>query len=162
MRIGSFINPNPFHLLPFILACLAFAIGCNDNASPETTDAKLIKVVDDSLFATFYSVQQDDFSIEDGEIIKDMLELEVSFLGGCREHEFSLMAEKFIAKSNHPQGAFLPIHNARDDTCAIAMSEVLFFDLSPYREHLQSSGLLEAGTILVSINSGLYGFRYDF
>ena len=161
MLIMSLNNPNPFCSLPFVLACLAFAVGCNDDTNAETTDTKLITVVDHSQYAAYHSIQQNDFSIEDGEIIKDILELKISFLGGCREHEFSLYAGNGIAKSNPPQGVFLLIHNTRDDTCAIETREVLFFDLSPYREYLQSSGLLDAGTIVVSINSGLYCYQHN-
>ncbi len=148
--------------LTLLLTSAVILAGCIDDPDLNTPEAVPVIVADDSLYVYYLENPQDEFSISDGEVTKDILKLTVSFLGNCKEHEFELIAGKGIAKTNPPIGYMLLIHDARADTCRAEMNEVLYFGLSPYRKYLQSSGLLESGTIMVSIGNGLAGFIYDF
>lgn len=148
--------------LSLLLGCAITLAGCDENTNQEGMDVIPVVVVDDSTFTAYLKMAAVDITVEKGEIREDILQLDISFLGGCEEHVFELIAAKGIAKSNPPVGYILLIHDTNADTCTAEMSEVLFIDLSPYREYLQSSGLVRSGTISVSINYGLYGFKYHF
>ncbi len=147
--------------LTLLLTCGIVLVGCIDDPDLNTPEAVPI-IVDDSLYVYYSKLPQAEFLIEDGEIIKDILKLSVSYSGGCGEHEFGLIASKGIAKDNPPIGYMLLTHDAHADTCRAEMNEVLLFDLTPYRKHLQSSGLLESGTVLLPINNGLGQFLAQF
>ena len=148
--------------LTLLLGCAITLAGCNENTGQERMDVIPVVVVGEPAWSAYFNEPQTDLSIEKGEIREDILRLDISFLGGCEEHVFELIAATGIGKSNPPVGYILLIHYADAETCTAEMSETLFFDLSPYREYLQSSGLVRSGPIMVSINSGLYGFKYDF
>lgn len=149
--------------LTLLLTCGIILAGCIDDPDLNTPEAAPVIVVNDSLFRYYLSTKpKDEFSISDGEITGDILRLTVSFLGNCEEHEFELIAYTGIEKNNPPHGVLFLAHDAHADTCRAEMNEVLLFDLTPYRKHLQSSGLLESGTVLLPINNGLGQFLAQF
>ena len=147
--------------LTLLLGCALTPVGCNEDTGQEVIDAIPI-VVDDSLYVVALNTPQAALSIENGEIRQDILQLNVSFPGGCEKHDFGFVASKGIAKSNPPIGHVLLTHDAISDSCKFEMVEELLFDLSPYREYLQSSGLLESGTILLPIKGLAETLRYEF
>lgn len=149
--------------LALLLTCGIILAGCIDDQDLNTEEPVPVIVVNDSLYAYYHSTKpKDEFSFSDGEITGDILRLTVSFLGGCEEHKFELIAWGGISKTNPPIGHFLLTHDSHADTCRAEMSEVLLFDLIPYKEHLKSSGLLESGMIRLSIKNCLGQFLAQF
>ncbi len=148
------MNKIPYFAMLF--TCGIILAGCINDPDLNTPEAVPVIVVNDSLFRYYLSTKpKDELSISDGELTGDILKLTASFLGNCEEHEFELIAYTGVKKRNPPIGTLFLSHDARADTCRSEISEVLLFDLTPYKEHLKSSGLLESGMILLSIKSGL-------
>ncbi len=153
--------------LTLLLSCAIILVGCIDDPDLDTPEAMPVIVVNDSLYVHYYSTKpQDEFSVSDGELTGDILRLTASFIGGYEEHEFELIAYTGIIKTNPPIGTLFLAHDARADTCRAEISEVLLFDLTLYKEHLKSSGLLESGMIRLPITNGsgqfLARFEYCF
>lgn len=152
--------------LTLLLTCAIILAGCIDDPNQNTQEAVPVIVADDSSLVYYLSTKpEDEFSISDGEITGDILKLTASFLGNCKEHNFLLIAAKGINKKIPPGGFMFLVHDAHEDMCTDEVSEVLLFDLSPYREYLQSHGLLESGTIGITIfgvGGILYGFSYSY
>lgn len=134
---------------------------CEENTNQEKTDAEPLIIVDDSLYVYYFKLPQADLSIEDGKIIKDILKLTVSFLGGCQEHEFTLIASTGYEKSNPPRAHVLLAHHNKDDNCTDKISKTLLFDLSPLKE-FDPSGMGKFGTILIPLNGLPEPLSYEF
>lgn len=54
--------------------------------------------------------------------------------GGCKDHEYMLVADNQFEESVPPQIDMRVIHNANGDTCELGMQKELTFDLSPLRK----------------------------
>ncbi len=149
----------------FTVICAVALVGCNGEAPQEVIDAIPIIVVDDSTYQAYLIIVGDSLSVitqMEGNIEGDILHLIVTFLGGCEEQQFELIASGGIAKSLPPYGFALLINSGPADTCQAETRTSLDFDLTPYREHLQSSGLLESGKIYLVLNEGLAQYEYHF
>ena len=82
-------------------------------------------------------------------IANDTLRLTVSFGGGCRMHEFTLvLSNAFMMTDPVRLGATLA-HNANDDPCEAWLTEDLVFDLAPVRELYGDHGSARASVILM-------------
>ena len=146
--------------LTLLLSCAIILVGCIDDPDLDTPEAVPI-IVDYSLYVYYSKLPQADLSIEDGEIIKDILKLTVSFIGGCHEHEFTLIASTGYEKDNPPIAHVLLAHNNKDDTCTDKISKTLLFDLSPLKE-FDPSGMGKFGTILIPLKGLTESLRYEF
>jgi len=143
-----------------IFSCAIIMAACNDGTGPEVTDAIPI-IVNDSLYLAAFESQQDELSIENAEIRQDLLQLNVTFPGGCEKHEFGLIASESIEKSGPGSGFILLTHDANNDSCKVEMVDELHFDLSPYREYLQL-GLVRSGGIKLKLKGFAEPLMYDF
>ena len=56
----------------------------------------------------------------------------VKYTGGCKAHEFELMAPKMISKSIPPQRSMKIFHRADNDDCRELIEEILIFDISAF------------------------------
>ena len=65
---------------------------------------------------------------------KNILKLQITYQGGCREHTFELNAATAFLLSNPPQGLLHLSHDAHGDTCAEQIEKGLSFDLAPLNE----------------------------
>ena len=76
-------------------------------------------------------LHKDPLSIKDSIIVRDgILHLNVSYSGGCKEHEFTLYGSTAFLKSNPPQADLFLSHNANGDECEALPTEELQFGLS--------------------------------
>ena len=145
---------------PLLAGTLALA-GCNEGSGQPLMEPIPVIVVDDSTYVAYLNIPPVDVVVGKGEIRDDILSLSMSFLGGCGAREFGMIAARGINKTNPPGGFLILTLAPQSDTCKVETLEVVPFDLTPYREYLQSSGLVRLGTIRMSIY-GLYGFDYHF
>lgn len=76
----------------------------------------------------------DPYSIEDANIEGDILQVRVRYGGGCREHEFQLVAYSYFMESDPVQADILLSHNSNNDPCFALLTETLTFDLSPLKD----------------------------
>jgi hypothetical protein len=79
----------------------------------------------------------DPYSFQVARIEGDMLQLTVSYSGGCAEHQFNLVAWNYFLESNPVQAHVLLAHNGNDDACDAIIARDLRFDLSPLKEAYQ-------------------------
>ena len=74
----------------------------------------------------------------------DLLQLMVTYSGGCENHTFKLYGSRNFAESLPPQVNLFLSHNANGDVCEALMGEDLVFDFSPlkkaYRNAYQDDG----------------------
>ena len=94
---------------------------------------------------TLNEYPMDPYAINELEIIEDELQINVSYGGGCEDHEFKLLANKDFIIDNMEQEAirFYLSHNANNDGCfALILEHPLCFDISDAL-HQNSSGEVE-------------------
>ena len=78
-------------------------------------------------------LSSDPFRILGGEIIDDCLKINVSYGGGCTEHEFTLYYEDLPQFSEY-SGILLLVHDANGDLCKSLIRESVYFDLTGVRD----------------------------
>lgn len=66
-------------------------------------------------------------------IENDTLRVRVSYTGGGKAHEFSLIAWNYFLESYPVQAEILLSHNANGDSCEAVIKKTLAFDLSPLK-----------------------------
>jgi hypothetical protein len=89
------------------------------------------------------------FEITKASIKGDILTLDVSYSGGCKDHSFSLHGTKMYMKSMPPKlGIFLE-HEANGDSCRELKTEQLNFNIS----EIKYPGTEKDYTIIISINN---------
>ena len=71
----------------------------------------------------------DALTIESATIKGNILTIEVTYGGGCQEHEFQLIGSEMIAKSMPPIRSIKLIHKANQDNCRAIVSQTLKFDI---------------------------------
>ena len=92
----------------------------------------------------------DPYFFQTANIDGDTLQLTVSYSGGCKEHEFKLVAWNYFLESNPVQAHVLLAHNANGDLCRGWITEVLHFDLSPLKQVYQQL-YSDAGPLIVNL-----------
>lgn len=71
-------------------------------------------------------------TIEKAEIVGNELILDVSYGGGCQEHEFKLIGSEMISKSLPPIRTIKLIHNGNNDLCKALIMQTLKYDISAF------------------------------
>ena len=69
-------------------------------------------------------------TIERAKLTGNILELTVSYSGGCEVHQFELIGNPNIAKSLPPIRSIELVHKSNGDACKAKMEETLRFNLS--------------------------------
>jgi hypothetical protein len=103
-------------------------------------------IVSDDITVTidFYSIQG------------DKLVLDLSYGGGCENHDFAVCYEPGFRESDPVQGTLRLLHDAHDDACKAIKSANLAFDLRPYADYYR--GLYQTDGGRISTDYGLYAF----
>lgn len=91
----------------------------------------------------------DEYALNDVTITGDTLKLNVSYSGGCRTHEFTLVTSGSFLESSPVQLVISIAHNANDDPCEAYPTEDYHFDLSPIKTLYQEAYQQESGTIVL-------------
>lgn len=74
-----------------------------------------------------------EYSVKEASTGGDILQLVVSYSGGCEDHEFTLFTNGAMMKSMPPQMNLTLSHNNNGDTCRGLLTDTLAFDLSKIR-----------------------------
>lgn len=82
------------------------------------------------------------FNVKSAKCEGDFLILELSYGGGCVEHQFYLYTDMNYAKSLPPQMNLFLSHEANGDNCKALQSKVIKFDISKIRNDKSSSLLI--------------------
>ena len=130
--------------LTLLLSCAIAPMGCNEDTDKEERDILPI-LIDESLYKYHFEATQDPFEFEVIQLKEDLLNIVVSYIGGCGAHEFSLIASEIWAFSNPPVMFTVLTHSSDPDTCNTRVSNDLFFNLEPFREEVPFSIAIHNG-----------------
>ncbi len=86
--------------------------------------------------------ENDPVKVVNGFIQDTILNLDVTYSGGCKAHTFELIGSKFIQKSLPPQRGVLLVHHANNDDCRELMGERLKFNIKPLVENYSKIELI--------------------
>lgn len=137
---------------PFILVVLILTACSNKKkATAEQRDASTEMTTDPTEAHPEIVMMQmpmldsgDPYNFENVQLKGDILELVVSYSGGCKEHDFVLQGDPRIMKSLPPQMNIVLQHNANQDHCRAHIIDTLRYDLKPVR-------IGEEGTIILRL-----------
>ena len=82
----------------------------------------------------------------------DTLRLTVSYTGGCRRHDFTLVADDAFQESNPVQLDVFLAHDGNDDRCEAYPTETYEFDLTPVRTLYRETYGTDAGAVLLRLH----------
>ena len=164
-------------LIVYILSVLVFTIGCQQlddqmKTGPDgTVSVSVDGVNSDEIFYTgtvFVGdagdrFGTDEYALNSATIADDMLNISVSYSGGCEDHQFTLVASDTFLESFPVQLRASIAHDANGDTCEAYPTENYRFDLTPIKTMYQAAYRQEAGTIILRLKDAPDGeLIYEF
>ena len=93
----------------------------------------------------------DEYTLNSAIIDGDILKVSLSYSGGCKAHQFTLVASESFLESFPVQLPIYIAHNAKGDTCEAYPTEDYNFDLTPIKNMYQKAYQQEAGTIILRL-----------
>ena len=115
------------------LSLLFFLPACklgkgNDGTTNKNVQSSIQKIIVDDNFTTpANNVSTDIFKTS---IEGNILTIEVSYSGGCEEHDFKLYFNGMYKKSLPPKADFVLVHDNKGDACRSIVEKTLKFDIS--------------------------------
>jgi hypothetical protein len=76
----------------------------------------------------------DSYTVNQAKFNADTLNINVSYSGGCKEHEFCLVAWNYFLESNPVQAYLVLSHNSNSDYCEAGVTSKLSIDMSPLKK----------------------------
>ena len=99
------------------------------------------------------SFLNDPYQLDSMSIDGDVVNVSISYSGGCQVHDFELLMTPSAFFESHPRQANLYLrHDDRDDPCDASLSGVLSFDLRPIA-HLYELAYGEPDPIIINIHN---------
>lgn len=95
--------------------------------------------------------ENDSFVLNDTMIMDDTLTINVSYSGGCKNHQFTLVASDSFSESFPVQLNAYIVHNANGDTCEAWPTEDYYFDLTPIKTLYHNAYRQKAGKIVLRL-----------
>ncbi len=120
------------NLLTTILLSVLLA-GCGVNmyiANTNIPDTAPKAIIDLSASMDGYT---DPVNIKHVETVGDFLQIDVSYSGGCEEHEFNLVSNGKFTPTYPVELEIHLEHNANGDRCRSLIDKRLFFDVTPFQ-----------------------------
>ncbi len=106
----------------------------------------------------------DPFQLNSAAIQDDTLKVSVSYSGGCKTHEFTLISSDVFLESYPVQLMVSIAHNANDDSCEAYPTEDYSFDLTPIKTMYQNAYQQDEGTIVIRLKDNTNGdlvYKFD-
>lgn len=94
---------------------------------------------------------KDAFELNEAAITGDTLAVVVSYGGGCRDHQFTLVASGTFMESDPVQLNVALAHNANEDPCERWVTEGYLFDLTPIKALFQKAYQQDSGVIVLQL-----------
>ena len=116
-------------------------------------------IIDKDLYNDAY---RDPVTINDAKIIQNKLIFNISYGGGCQNHEFLLIGTGDYAESYPVQTQILLSHNSNNDTCLAFFTRLITFDLTPLKQHYQNVYNEGSATIVLHIDGGNGGISLNY
>lgn len=106
---------------------------------------------------------KDVFKLNEAAITGDTLAVEVSYSGGCRDHQFTLVTSGAFMESDPVQLNVALAHNANDDPCEAWITEGYLFDLAPIKALYRKAYRQDSGVIVLQLKDAPAGaLVYEF
>lgn len=103
----------------------------------------------------------DALSIDGAAVTGDTLSVDVSYGGGCEDHDFSICWPDQSFMESSPVQVGLEIwHDGHDDACDAWISETLTWDLTPLKQSYQAAYGGGSGTMILQV--GGFSVTYAF
>lgn len=93
----------------------------------------------------------DPYVVNSATIDGHLLTIEVSFGGGCRRHDFTLVFSETFRESDPVQLSAVLAHDANGDPCEAYLTESHVFDLTPVRMRYQKFYGLASAQVALQI-----------
>jgi len=149
-----------------LLFFLVFIFSCKTQKNNQRCILRKKQLTDTTLKATLVNYSSyllkkengsDPIKILDAKIIKNQLQLNVSYSGGCEKHNFKITGDSSISKSLPPIRSVDLFHFANGDACKKLIIEELIIDLSElaYKQE-------EGSEIYLSLNGWDQKISYVF
>ena len=105
----------------------------------------------------------DEYTLNSATITDDTLNISVSYSGGCKDHQFTLVVSETFLESFPVQLHASIAHNANGDTCEAYPTDNYRFDLTPIKKMYQKAYQQEAGTLILRLKDAPDGeLAYEF
>ena len=148
--------PRPVARAALLLVALT-ATGCSPpSAAPGDSNEDRVVVADGRSWG------HDPFEIGSAAIAGDRLSVEVSFGGGCEEHDFTLVIGAAFAESDPVQLQAEIAHDANNDACEAYLTETRVFDLGLVRTRYRDWYGPGAGEVVMLIKGVGESLSYVF
>ena len=125
-----------------------------DDDAPEEPKRRGDTVISDNDTDTTDRWGKDAFELNAAKIAGDTLAVTVSYGGGCRDHQFTLVAAGAFMESDPVQLNVALAHNANDDPCERWVTEGYFFSLAPIKALYQKAYQQDSGVIVLQLKDG--------
>lgn len=169
-------------MVGFLLCLISlFAIGCDevpdevlDGTNPDVDLDDSVSISpgdipadDTKLFGTVIIVDpgvnepdkrvNDAYQLDDATIAGDTLTISVAYGGGCKDHQFTLIASDAFMESDPVQLGVSIVHNANLDFCQRWVEEVYHFDLTRIKTMYQEAYQQKMGTVVLNLEGAPEG-----
>jgi hypothetical protein len=122
------------------------------------TDSFQDVIIDDSYYQ---DAPKDPVTINKVQLFKNIIYFNISYSGGCSNHEFQLITSSFM-ESDPVQVDVLLSHEDNDDPCDMWITENLGFDLLPLKKSWQYLYQEKSGKIILNIQGWNDLIYYEF
>ena len=95
------------------------------------------------------SLKFDRYNLNDIKVVGDIVKINISYSGGCRDHEFKLIAQNYFGESDSPKAELVLSHNSNLDPCEAFLTEEHSFNLLPLKYEFIKKFEKDSGTILM-------------
>lgn len=113
-----------------IIILLAVLPGCElVNNLGDSREASPVQILDSN--GSFSEIPAGAVTVKDILLEGNFLVLDVSYSGGCEEHEFTLYAERGFVETNPPGAEVYVSHESNGDACRQFIEETLVFNIQP-------------------------------
>ena len=122
----------------YILA-IFFLVGCEDKFPDPGSHATSASDYVDLYFYNYDSLENDPVKINDVFIDGDLLVINLSYSGGCKDHVINLIRDNpWCGTPPLPPPTFAIRHDANDDLCEAWITKTFKFDISKVQEGNES------------------------
>lgn len=137
------------------------ATECRVKTGPSQVEDEDVPVVVGDPFDVASWVE-DPYTIRDARVSGDQLVIDLSFSGGCEDHDFRLVRADAFMESNPVQLRLLLAHDGHDDACEALLQPTLTIDITSIRDAWRQAYQLNSGTVLLRLHDWDGELRYEF
>ncbi len=137
--------------LVFTILTLLFLIQCTTNNILQSEYVGADGIILGNIGNTG-SFKFDSYSLNDIKIVGDSMIINLSYSGGCRDHEFYLIAKNYFGNSDSPKAELVLSHDNKMDPCEAYPTEDHTFVLLPLKYEYNKKFGKETGKILLVLD----------